>query len=407
MTVASPLAARKMARYCGTSFTPGAKLNASPRISRVILFLRFIRMRSSVHARGTASRSGRNSSIASRDRGTTCSPVLPCNDDGIRMSRLMSEVTGSSVSPRWTIPSRETPSRSSIRTGCSSFTSRMIRSRFRSERASIWPSRKRSTPRMTRGFVCRGLNRFSYRLVASPSLTPSKDVRNLIASSEVRLSNFAARLLMPRMIFPRQPLARDVVDDLAALVGAEGPHAFVEHVDVVAPPAGEDEPHGLFFEPEVRPQEVVVQVDDFQADRLEHLRVRHLRGVGQVVRVEIEDQVGPEPPLLVHRRGVRVVVVRARVVGVSRHTRGEEGLQLLLLPEPEMPLHDARGPEHESELPPAEAVRQGRLHRVIVPVELVPQEVRRGLLRGVCSRHHVGHRGRGLKGWRGVRGGTG
>src|SRR5207253_3950453 len=69
----------------------------------------------------------------------------------------------------------------------------MIRSRFRSERASIWPSRRRSTPRMTRGFVCRGLNRFSYRLAASPSLTPSKDVRNLIASSEVRVSSFAAR----------------------------------------------------------------------------------------------------------------------------------------------------------------------------------------------------------------------
>src|SRR2546429_5768291 len=96
-------------------------------------------------------------------------------------------------------------------------------------------------------------------------------------------------------------------------------HAFVEHVDVVAPSAREDQPHGLLLEPEVRPQEVVVQVDDLQANRLEHLRVRHLRGVRQLVRVEVEDQVGPEPSLLLHRRGVRVVVVRARVVGVSRH----------------------------------------------------------------------------------------
>src|SRR2546425_3814292 len=97
-TVASPLAARKMARYCGTSFTPGAKLNTSPRISILILFLRFMRTGSSVHARGTASRSGRNSSIWSRDIGTTWSPVLPCSEEGMRMRRLISEVTGSSVS---------------------------------------------------------------------------------------------------------------------------------------------------------------------------------------------------------------------------------------------------------------------------------------------------------------------
>src|SRR5256712_9979155 len=94
-TVASPLAARKMARYCGTSFTPGAKLNASPRISRLILFLRFTRTGSSVHAGGTASRNGRNSSSASRDIGMTWRPVLPCNEDGMRMSRLISDVTGS------------------------------------------------------------------------------------------------------------------------------------------------------------------------------------------------------------------------------------------------------------------------------------------------------------------------
>src|SRR5205807_3621949 len=49
----------------------------------------------------------------------------------------------------------------------------------------------------------------------------------------------------------RESLARDVVDDLAALVGAERPHALVEHVDVITPAAREDEAHGLFLEPEV------------------------------------------------------------------------------------------------------------------------------------------------------------
>src|SRR3989442_6950228 len=43
--------------------------------------LRFMRTGSSVHARGTASRSGRKSSIASLVTGTTCRPVFPCSDE--------------------------------------------------------------------------------------------------------------------------------------------------------------------------------------------------------------------------------------------------------------------------------------------------------------------------------------
>jgi len=201
-----------------------------------------------------------------------------------------------------------------------------------------------------------------------------------------------------------EPLSRDVVDDLAALVRAERPDPLVEDMDVIAPPAREHEAHRLRVEAEVRLQEVVVEMHDLQADRFEHFRIRHRGRLRQVVRVQVEDEIGPQPALLLHRRSVRMVVVRTRIVGVGRHPGNQEVFQLFLLRETEMPLHDPGRPEHEAELAPAETVREGGFRALVVSVELGPKEPGGGLFRGVRDRHPGRHRGHALKGWREVGG---
>ena len=65
----------------------------------------------------------------------------------------------------------------------------------------------------------------------------------------------------------------------------------------------------------------------------------------------------------------------------------KERAEVLLPRESEVPLNDPGGPEHESELAAAEAVRQRRLGGVVVAVELRFEELRRRLFRGVRNGH--------------------
>src|SRR6266568_4478289 len=120
-------------------------------------------------------------------------------------------------------------------------------------------------------------------------------------------SNWTMSSSIPRPNFPAHPGSPwrgDPVHDCPPLVGPEAPHPLVENVNVVPSTSGEDESHRLLVKAEVRSEEIVVEMEDLQADRLEHLRVRHLRCVGQVVRIEIEDQVRSQPSFLLHRWGV-------------------------------------------------------------------------------------------------------
>src|SRR5438445_3187667 len=94
-------------------------------------------------------------------------PVLPCREDGKRMSRLMSEVTGSSVSPRRRLSSHFRISSGEIATRSSSGSCSIVTiilasaSLFLSVRASILPSRTLSIPRIGRGLLTRTLKRLS------------------------------------------------------------------------------------------------------------------------------------------------------------------------------------------------------------------------------------------------------
>ena len=107
----------------------------------------------------------------------------------------------------------------------------------------------------------------------------------------------------------------------------------------------------------------------------------------QVVRIEVEDEVCSEPPLLLHRRGIRGFVVDTRIVRMSRDPAREERSKLLLPPKAKVSLDDPRGPEHEAELATAEPVRRRRLGGLVVAVELGLQEMRRRLFRKIGNRH--------------------
>src|SRR2546426_4261668 len=119
-----------------------------------------------------------------------------------------------------------------------------------------------------------------------------------------------------------------------------------------------------------------------------------------MVRVQVEDEVGAEPPFLLHRRGVRRFVVCARVVRMSRSSGGEERPQLLFARESEVPLDVPGRPEHESELSAPEAVRKGWLCRHVVSPELLPKEAGRGFLRRIRDYHSSSHPSCALKGSR-------
>src|SRR5207244_12335949 len=129
------------------------------------------------------------------------------------------------------------------------------------------------------------------------------------------------------------------------------------------------------------------KVQDCWADRLEHLLIRHLWCVPEVVRVEVKNQVRAEPTLLLHSRRVRSLVVRARIVCVRRDPARQERSELLLPRESKMPLNDPGGPEHEAELAPPETVWQRRLGPIVIAVELGLEELRRRLLCAIRDRH--------------------
>src|SRR2546425_8531912 len=108
-----------------------------------------------------------------------------------------------------------------------------------------------------------------------------------------------------------------------------------------------------------------------------------------MIRIEVEHQIGSEPPLLLYRRRIRFLVVCTRIVHVCRDPAREERLELLPSREAKMPLDDPRGPEHETELAPSETVWKRRLESIIVAVELRLQELRGRLLRAIRDRHRL------------------
>ena len=166
--------------------------------------------------------------------------------------------------------------------------------------------------------------------------------------------------------------AGDVVDDLPALVTVELPHPGVPHVDVIAPPAAERDQDRVLAETEVRDQVLVHDLDDLGLDLLEHRLVRHPLHPLDVVRVEVEDEVRPEPLLLLHRRCSGLLIVRAREVHVHRCPAGEEVPEGLATLERLVALHHPSLPEHEPELAPGEPRRELEVRRLVVPAETVP-----------------------------------
>src|SRR3989475_686626 len=304
-----------MARYCGTSFTPGAKLNASSRISILILFLRFMRTESSVHAADHALRAARLEQVLVQILRVGVAHVLERSQELDCLARL-------------------------------------------------------------HGLELRGEGIDSAHDLASPSgfILGRGDESLLDAGVSLELLLVECRFAEDRADV--EAFSRNPIHDLAALVRTERPNAFVEDVNVIAAAAREHDSHRLFLKAEIGPEKVIIQMQDLQTDRLEHLRIGHLRGVREVVRVEVEDQVRAEPTFLLHRRRVRGLVICARIVRVRRDPARQERSKVLLPRESEMPLHNAGGPEHETELAAAETVWKRRLGSIVVAVELAPQELR-------------------------------
>jgi len=104
-------------------------------------------------------------------------------------------------------------------------------------------------------------------------------------------------------------MASDVVHDLTAGLAVEFANRFVADVNVIPTSAGEDDR-------EVIKREVVLQKVE-QADERRFTLVEHL-GVGgrlrihpgEVIGVEVEDEIGRSPSLLSHRRRAGIVVAR-------------------------------------------------------------------------------------------------
>jgi hypothetical protein len=118
-----------------------------------------------------------------------------------------------------------------------------------------------------------------------------------------------------------------VVDELASGGRVERLHPRIPYVDMVPPTTAEDdlcllEPERLIDEHE--------QIAHRILRGLEHRGRAGLRGVdpGEVVRVDVEDQVRPLPPLLAHLIGARFAVPRSREVHVLGGGLGEEAPQV-------------------------------------------------------------------------------
>ena len=104
--------------------------------------------------------------------------------------------------------------------------------------------------------------------------------------------------------------------------------ACVRHVYMVAAAAGEHDLQVGSVQSKISEQEVVDKAEQLHLDAGQHVLVRQPLGALHVVGVQVEYKVGALPLLLVHGGCVGKSVVCGGVVGVRRHLRDEERLQL-------------------------------------------------------------------------------
>src|SRR5881296_3723319 len=201
----------------------------------------------------------------------------------------------------------------------------------------------------------------------------------------LELFRIVDRLLESRACVKR--CAKNPIHNFPAFMTSKRQYSRIAHMDVISSSSGEDDSHVAYINAEILNQEFVVKLDYLKANRLKHLRIRHALCPWQVIRIEVEDQVRAQPPLLLHRWRVRGLVVGARIVRMSRNPTREKGVKIPFLRESEVPLNDPGGPEHEAELAPPETVWKRRFGSIVVAVELGFEELGRRFLRAIWDRH--------------------
>src|SRR5271157_3312842 len=314
----------------------------------------------------SASRNGSNPAISSRPSGTTRNPVPPWSEFGSRISRWMSVVTGASVSPctstaaRGTTASRnsegkvgadlrgptlvdeETRVAPGLRRG-DPVARHLLR---RDDRTLLLPPTKHLEERARRApLPARGAGR---RQGPSPGGPASHGTRFALVVHARRRPPGAHVRPSPSDDHHRvESGPEDVVDELPALGARKRQEPVVPDVDVVPTAAREDERGGGAVDAEIPEEEVVDERDEPRLHELELAGVVEALRAPEVVRVEVEDEVGAEPLLRRHRRLRRAAVVRGRVVDVARGLTPQEPNELLRRAQRGVPAHHRLGGERE------------------------------------------------------------
>ncbi|KAF5029020.1 hypothetical protein DSECCO2_652950 [anaerobic digester metagenome] len=158
-----------------------------------------------------------------------------------------------------------------------------------------------------------------------------------------------------------KPDAADVVDDLAPLRAPPSPHSDIGDVDVVAASPGEGDPDMV-----PRKAELVGQhLDQFSGLFLDPRKHHRVRAADDLVGVEVEDQVGTGPVLIVHRRRRRRLVVGRRVVDVGGNQILDVGGKFLAVHKSHVPPHPDLGRGVKEDEPPFALLKRGRNGEVL------------------------------------------
>jgi hypothetical protein len=160
-------------------------------------------------------------------------------------------------------------------------------------------------------------------------------------------------------------------------------------VHVISTTSREDDLEVIVREPEVVGEEVD-EADERALTPLEHLRVgRRLVDTVEVVAVEVEDEVGRQPPLLVHRSSTGGPILGGREVHVSGRLVREERPDVAEVDERFVSDHrgPAGGPRDVAPLARLGRRREVDAGRRVVRAEPTAQEVAgRGVHVGGCCR---------------------
>ncbi len=106
-------------------------------------------------------------------------------------------------------------------------------------------------------------------------------------------------------------------------------------MDVVAATSGKDNLDGLWVDAKLIGQ----HRKEFFCLLLDPFEHEIVGPAHDMIGVEVENQVCPQPALVLHGRGVRLLVVRARVIGVRRDKVPDIIEQFVPAGKPDVPAH--------------------------------------------------------------------